>query len=345
MAHRNVTSGLVIGVDLGDKHSHLCLLDKEGEVLEESRIRTTSKAFAARFEKLEPALVLLETGTHSNWVHDLLKRLGHRAVVADARRLRAISSSDRKDDRSDAEMLARLGRADLHLIHEVRPQDPALRRDRTVLRARAALVEARTQLVNHLRGVVKSEGERLAKCSAESLHKQPLPETVAKELHPIRVALATLTKLIGTYDRQIATLCAKYPRTALLQQVARVGPITSLCFVLTIGDTRRFKDSRQVGPYLGLVPKRRQSGNQDPDLGITKSGDGMLRSLLVQCAHQILSEHGPDCDLKRFGTRLCRGAERASKNKAVVATARKLAVVLFALLRNGEVYRPLRHAS
>jgi transposase len=132
--------------------------------------------------------------------------------------------------------------------------------------------------------------------------------------------------------------------TKVLCQVSGVGPITSLCYVLTIGDPGRFTYTRDVAPYLGVTPKKHQSGEKNPKLRITKRGDSMLRTLLVQCAQHILRRSSPDCDLKRFGTRLMRKGGKHSKQRAVVATARKLSVLLLVLWKTGEVYEPLRNS-
>lgn len=335
--------GVTIGLDVGDKSSCLCVLDADGEIIEESKIPTTPKAVEARFVKREPVRVVLETGTHANWLHDALEAMGHEVLVADARRLRAISDGDRKDDRKDAETLARLGRSDTRLLSPVDPRTPEVRKDLEVLRARGKLVVVRTMLVNHIRGVVKSFGLRMPECSAESLHKRPLPPELSNELATVMDMLKSTSEAIDAYDEKIAYLAEKkYPQTTVLRQVRGVGPITALCFVLTVGDPRRFKDTRDVGPYLGMTPKKHQSGAKDPKLRITKSGDTMMRTLLVQSAQHLLRRSSPDCDLKRFGTRLASRGGNFAKQRAVIATARKLSVLLLAMWKNGEVYEPLR---
>lgn len=341
----NVWQGMTIGLDVGDRSSCLCVLDADGEIVEESKVPTTPKAIEARFGSQQSSRVVLETGTHANWLHDALEALGHEVIVADARRLRAISDGDRKDDRRDAETLARLGRSDTRLLSPVDPRAPEARKDLEVLRARAKLVVIRTMLVNHIRGVVKSFGLRMPDCSAERLHKRALPPELSHELATMMVMLESTSAAIDAYDAKIAELVeAKYPQTAVLKQVRGVGPITSLCFVLTVGDPRRFKDTRDVGPYLGMTPKKHQSGAKDPKLRITKSGDSMMRTLLVQSAQHLLRRSSPDCDLKRFGTRLALRGGNYSKQRAVIATARKLSVLLLAMWKTGEVYEPL-HAS
>lgn len=341
----NAQQGLTIGVDLGDKYSQVCVLDARGEIVEEGRVATTREALERRFKGMAPAAMAIEAGTHSNWVFDLLTSLGHDVVVANPRKLRAITANERKSDQMDALMLARLRRADRQLLSPVAPRAEHMRRDLGVLRARAALVQARTMLVNHVRGVAKSSGSRLRKCSAESLHKTELPVELAGLLTPLLQVLERLTEQVHVYDQHIAKLSKEsYPQTSLLRQVEGVGPITALCFTLTIGDARRFKNARAAGAYAGLTPRRDQSGDRDPELRITKCGDEMLRTLLVQCAHRILGPFGPECDLRRFGLKLAERGGKNAKRRAVVATARKLSVLLLALMRSGEVYEPLRNS-
>jgi transposase len=267
-------------------------------------------------------------------------------IVANARKVRAISANERKSDSLDARMLARLGRVDRTLLQPVAVRAEALRLDLTLVRARAALVESRTQLVNSVRGLAKASGHRLPSCSAASLHKQELPEEMRPALAPLMALLGQISKTITEYDKKIVELCdQRYPQTRLLTQVKGVGPLTALHFVLSVGDTKRFPKPRDVGAYFGLVPRRDQSGDRDPELRISKTGDRMMRTLLVQCAHHILGRFGQDSDLRRFGERLADRGGKSAKKRAVVATARKLAVLLLALLRSGEEYEPLRNSA
>jgi len=335
-----------IGVDLGDKHSRLCVVDAAGEIVEEGQVATTAVAFSRRFKSLEPHLVVIETGTHASWVHDLLVRLGHEVVVANARKARAIWANERKCDELDARMLARLGRSDVRLLQPVQVRPAQMRDDLSLIRARDALVTVRTMLVNSARGLAKSMGKRLPSCSPGSLPKKELDSDVEPVLRPLMKALEGLNERIKDCDKQLEELTeTRYPQTALLRQVAGVGPVTSLYFQLAVADHRRFKDGRAVGAYFGIVPRRDQSGGRDPQLSITKCGDTMGRRLLVQCAHHILGRHGPDTDLRRFGMKLAARGSKGAKKRAIVATARKLAVLLFALLRKGEMYEPLRNSA
>ncbi len=342
-------STLTIGIDLGDRHSHLCLLDDGGKVIEESRLATTPEAFRGRFAGLSKTRVAIEVGTHSPWISALLAELGHEVLVANPRKLRMIYRNDSKNDRCDAEQLARVARMDPSLLYPIEHRGRQAAVDLAVLRSRDTLVAARTRLVNHVRGTLKALGLRAKKCSTPSFDKQ-VPEAIPEELQPalapILTAIGELTTAIKGYDKVIATLCRdSYQETELLRAVPGVGPVTALSFVLTLEDPIRFKKSRAVGAFLGLRPKQRQSGSSDPELRITKAGDRDLRRLLVQSAQYTLGPFGKDSDLRRWGLALAARGGKAAKKRAVVAVARKLAVLLHRLWVTAEVYEPLRQAG
>lgn len=344
------TSGQVtIGLDLGDQTSHYCVLDQAGVVAEQGRLQTTRQGFRRRFGSGVSAVIAMEVGTHSPWVSRLLKELGHEVLVANARKLRMIYESRRKQDTVDAEMLARVARMDRKLLASIEHRPEAMAQHLSIVRSRDVLVRARTQLINHVRGAVKSTGERVRKCASESFTKHALdqvPDGVRQALSPVLVTIELLTQQIRDLDHTVQELGEKsYPETKLLRQVSGVGPLIALVFVLTLQDPHRFAKSRAVGPYLGLVPARSQSGRSDPQLRITKEGDVFLRRLLVQGAQYILGAFGPDCDLRRFGMALAARGGKNAKKRAIVAVARKLAVLLHRLWRSGEVYEPLRQQT
>jgi transposase len=286
----------------------------------------------------------MEVGAHSRWASHLLTELGHDVLVANARKLRAIYHNPRKSDRADAETLARLGRLDPTLLSPIHHRSPQAQADLAVLRSRDAIVRCRTLLINHARDIVKASGSRLPSCSADSFaHKTAphIPDPLRPALAPILDTIASLTKQIRAYDRQIATLCQEnYPETRQLRSIDGVGPLTSLAFLLTLESPERFTRSRDVGAALGLVPKRDQSGDRDPQLRITKTGDGYMRRLLVGSAQYILGPFGPDCDLRRWGLKLAERGGKNAKKRAVVAVARKLAILLHCLWKNGTTYDP-----
>lgn len=336
-----------VGLDLGDRTSAVCILSKAGEVLETGVVRTTREALELRFKSADPVRIVLEAGPQSPWTSRLLESLGHDVIVANPHRVRLIAESRRKDDRTDAETLVRLGRVDPSLLAPITHRSERCQQDLSLLRSRDALLSSRTHLISHSRGVVKAAtGERLPACGSTVFHSKALasvPEALVGGLGPVMAAIGTLTQCVRGIDRQVDRLIAeRYPEALLLQQVGGVGPLTSLAFVLTLGDPARFTSSRAVGAYCGLTPGRRQSGSRDPQLRITKAGDGYLRRLLVQSAHYILGHFGPDCDLRRWGLAHAASGGKNGKRRAVAAVARKLAVLLHRLWLTGEVYRPLR---
>jgi len=337
-----------VGLDVGDRYTHVCVLDEGGEVLEERRLRTSRVEVERLFEGTTRARIVIEAGAHSPWMVALLSQLGHEVILANPRRLPLITQSDSKNDRRDAQTLARLGRVDPRLLAPIEPRSESCRADLAKIRARDELVRMRTALVNHVRGAVKPFGVRLPACSAASFPKkvhEHLPLQLREALTPILATLAELSTRIQSFDKTLAALAARHPGARAVTQVNGVGPLTSLTFVLTIGDPERFKKSRTVGAYFGLRPRQRDSGEQQPELHITKAGAPLMRRLLVNCAQYILGPFGQDCDLRRFGLAMAaRGGKRAKK-RAVVAVARKLAVLLHRLWLTGEAYDPLRNAK
>jgi transposase len=338
-------STITIGLDVGDRWSEVCVLDAGGTVRTTRRGRTTPLALEQWFARQTVSRVVLEVGTHSPWVSRLLAGLGHEVLVANAHQLRLIYASPRKSDRVDAETLARLGRLDPALLKPIRHRGPGAQADLAQLRARDCLVRARTQLINHVRGAVKSVGARLPASSAPAFARAAgprLPEALRTALAPLLILIAQLTQQIRTMEQALADVAARYPETQRLRQVAGVGPLTALCYVLTLEDPQRFTRSRAVGAYLGLCPRQRDSGAAHPQLRITKCGDPMLRRLLVNGAHYILGPFGPDCDLRRWGLALAARGGTNAKKRAVVAVARKLATLLHRLWVSGARYEPLR---
>ena len=341
----NITAGL----DLGDKYSYLCLIDQQsGEIMEEGRLRTSPETFKRRFSSQRPPMrIAIEAGTHSPWASRVLEECGHEVLVANARKLRLIYANKRKTDEIDAENLARLARLDPKLLYPLKHRGEESQAHMAVIRSREALVSCRTQLVNHVRGAVKSFGARLPKCPAVSFHNkvpEHIPDALWEALGPILEQIGSLTRRIREYDRRLETISKEtYPETELLRQVEGVGTLTALTFALTLENPYRFEKSRSVGAYLGLVPASDRSGNRDPQKRISKEGDEMLRKLLVSGAHYILGPFGSDSDLRRHGEKIAARGGKNSKKRAVVAVARKLAVVLHSLWISGEVYEPLRN--
>ena len=335
---------VTIGIDLGDRFSHYCILNGEGKVIETGRIKTSREAFTAHFQDLPPARIAVEAGTHSAWVSRLLEESGHEVLVANAREIPTISHSNKKNDNGDAEKLARYARYDPKLLSPIQHRSPSAQLDLAVIRVRERLLAARTMLINATRGIVKSSGYRLRSCSAESFAKQSrsqVPKVLSEILIPMLDQIATLTEQIRGFDQRIEQMAeSKYPETKVLRGVKGVGALTAMSLVLTVGDARRFRKSRDVGCYLGLRPRRSQSGERDPQLGITKAGNRPLRATLVQCAQYVLGPFGPDSALRRWGLTLAQRGGKNAKKRAIVAVARKLAVLLHRLWVTQKPYEP-----
>jgi transposase len=334
-------------MDLGDKTSRCCLLNDDGEVLVEQACPTTKKGIAQRFGAMPRCRVAIEVGTHSPWVSRELKKYGHEVIVANARQVKLISQSSRKNDKLDAQMLARLARMDPALLRPIRHRSEEAQSDLRIIRSRAALIEARTCLVNAARGLAKAAGERLESCDTDQMDEgklEQMPADLRESLQQLVQGAAELTKKIKECDRKIEQIARdRYPETQLLRQVSGVGPLIALTFILTIEDKERFQKSRDVGCYVGLRPKQSESGERQPELRITKEGDIYLRKLLVQGAHCTMAKRAPDSDLKRWGTKLAGRGGKNARKRAIVAVARKLAILLHHLWATGEVYEPLRN--
>src|SRR6516225_4367121 len=318
---KGIQERVTIGMDLGDKTSRYCMLNSEGEILREGQVTTTKAG--------------------------MLEELGHEVVVANPKQVKLITESSRKDDRLDAQTLARLARIDPQLLRPIQHRSEKAQMALMTIRVRAALMSARTSLVNAARGLAKALGERLPKCDADQMgvpQGESLPPNVQGVLEPLLKEVESLTEKIKDRDQKIEQIAREdYPETTLMQQVGGVGALIALTFVLTVENKDRFQKSRDIGCYLGFRPRRSDSGQRQPQLRITKEGDPYLRTMLVQGAHYIISRRGPDTDLKRWGLHLAKHGGKRGKKRAVVAVARKLGILLHRLWVTGEVYEPLRN--
>jgi transposase len=346
------SSAITIGIDLGDRKHAVCVLDAKGEIIKQESIANNRGSLTALSRRHPGALIAMEVGTHSPWTSRLLESLGHRVLVANARKLRAIYQNERKSDRKDAEILARLARSDEKLLHPIQHVCEQMQVDLLQIKLRDNLVRQRVDIISSVRGTLKSLGIMLPSPNSESFARKARgilghehPEHLALVEASLRV-LDVMTEQIRSLDKSIEAMAAeKYPEAEFLTQIAGVGTLTSLTFILTVGDPTRFARKRDVGAFLGLVPGRDQSGDTDKHLRITKAGDSYLRKLLVQAAQYILGHFGPDTALKRKGLKLVeRGGPRA-KRKAVVAVARNLAVLLLTLWHDEAIYQDNRRAA
>jgi transposase len=345
MIKRNQSS---LGIDLSDTTMNFCRMTAaDGIVAEGKEILAPAKVAALWREHGEVDVVVIEAGTPSTWVHELLTELGARVIVADPRKLQAVTSSVRKSDVRDAQMLARLGLADEELLSPTYVRTPELRRAMSLLKVRDQQVRARTATVMEARSMVKLAGGRLPKCDASALHlhEDEVPEVLRDVLAPLFETLRALERSIDRLDELVAEEGAKFPVVARLAKISGIGPITALAFVAVVGDPTRFARTRDIGAYLGLVPRRDQSGQADPIRRISKAGSGFLRRLLVQCAQSACKARGRDTAYRRWAHHRFELTGKAGKRKVVVAVARKLAVLMLSLWKSGQAWNPLHRVA
>jgi transposase len=343
----------IIGIDLGDIQHAICVTDNHGSIIEEKSIVNRREILEELAEQYPGALIAMEVGSHSPWISRLLAAHGADVVVANARKLRAIYTNDRKCDQLDARMLAKLVRVDPELLSPIQHGSEEAQRDFVSIKLRYTLVRQRVNVISSIRFTLKSLGIRLPAPSTPAFVKAARRYLEANDhleylatIEPCLKVIDELGAQIKELDKKIETaINEKYQHAQRLQQVAGVGPITALSFVLAVEDPGRFEDPRDVGAYFGLVPKRDQSGDADKQLPISKAGNKQVRQLLVQCAQYILGHHGPDSDLRWYGLRLAARGGRAAKRKAVVAVARKLSVLLLIMWRRDSDYEPLKNAT
>ena len=336
-----------IGLDLSDRFITFCMLDAQGTVTSRGHFALTRAALGKQFAGVPAARVVLETGAQAAWVSEAVAQLGHEVVVANAASVHSIAGSSRKSDTRDAEQLARLGRLDKNLLDPITFRRLDYRLDMLLIRSRDLLIASRTRMINGARAMAKEFGERIPACATRGFAARAmksLSTVLASTLEILLREIEAISAAIAKCDQQVDALNQKLSaETAWLTQVPGVGALTAVTFVLTLDHPERFAHSRDVGAYLGLVPRRSQSGTRDPQLGISKCGDRYLRKLLVQCAHYALGRYGPDTELRQWGLKYAQGGPRAKK-KAVVAVARKLAVLLHRLWQDRATYYPFPEA-
>ena len=334
----------IIGIDLGDKFHIAVVFDNEGNELSTTRVTNTKVSISKFFQSYPDATVAMEAGTHSPWISRMLMEMGLTVYIGNPRKLKLIWDSTDKSDARDARILGMVCRIEPRLLHPLKHRSSQAQADLGSIKSRDILVKSRTQLINHVRGLVKANGDRLPKCSSESFAKkcEPLiPSELRGSLEPVFKIIFDLTEQIKELDRKIEQVSKeRYPETQYLSQIPGVGPITSLCFVLTIEDPASFAKSRQVGPFLGLTPRQDQSGDTDKQLPITKAGNSYLRQLLVGSAQYIMGPFGPESNLRQHGLSIAARGGKNAKKRAVVAVARKLAVLLHRLWVTGDTYQP-----
>lgn len=349
MSQGTTSEQFVIGLDLGDRRTEAAVVDAAAELVETRRLRTSPGTFLDSFAEYPGSVVVMEVGSVSPWVSRIFQDRGFEVVVANAARVQAIAKNHRKTDRGDAEMLARIGRLDRELLSPITHRGPRAQAHLAMIRQRDGLVRGRTKHINEVRGFCNAQGHALPRCEPETFVKrarQTFTEAPYPGFWETLTVVECLSTQVAALDRKLEVLCEQqYPEAKHLRQIRGVGPVTALCFVLTLEDARRFRKSRSVGEFLGLCPRQRESGDSAPQLGISKTGDELLRRLLIGCGHYIIGPFGEDSDLRRFGLRRSELGGKAARKRAAVAVARKLAVIMHRMWITGEDYEPLRNAA
>lgn len=338
-------SKYTIGIDLGDRKHAVCVLNDEGVAESQETIGNTRTELIELSSRYPGAVIVVETSSHSPWISRLFEARGHLVHVANSRKVSYISRSNNKHDRDDAQCLARLGRVDPSLLHPVKHRSEECQRDLIRIKVRDALVRARVNLMNSVRFLLKGLGVRVPSSVKATVFVRETRECVAAEylslVDGLLISIDALNERIKKEDKDLAQITeSKYPQARNLESIPGVGPLTALCFVLVVADEKRFRKARDVGPVLGLVPRRDQSGESDKQLPITKAGNGQLRCLLVNCAHYIMGPFGPPSRLRAGALRIAERGGKNAKKRAVVACARKLAVTMMAMWQQNTPYVP-----
>jgi transposase len=330
-----------VAIDLGGRESQICVRRADGAIVEQRRIRTGE--VSAYLQRRAPSRVIVETCSEAFWVADAATAAGHevRVVPATLAPTLGIGARGIKTDRRDAQVLSEVStRIDLPSVHV---PSPAARAAKALCGMRDGLVRSRTLLVNTVRGWVRTQGRRVATGSLLTFGPRvraalgaPVPGYVARQLQVIE----HLHAAIAEADREVRALAQADPVAVRLMSVPGVGPVTAVRFVAALDDCARFPSAHAVEAYLGLVAGQRSSGDRTRHLGITKAGSPAVRWCLVQaahCARRVL----PPGALRDWVD----GVEhRRGRQVAVVALARKLTGILYALWRDRTTYDPQRAA-
>lgn len=333
-------------IDLGKKMSQVCILKADGEIVER-RIRTERERFAAVFRSYPQSRILLEAGTESEWVARCLEGLGHEVIVADPNYAPMYAYRQRKvkTDRRDAQALMEACR--LGAYRRAHRTSDAQRQVRWQIVTREVLVRMRARILVLSESLVRQAGLRLPSGKPETFLKRlndlDLPEPLRRSLAPLLPVFETLTQQLAAADNALEELAKSDPRIARLQTTPGVGPIIAATFVATVDRAERFSGPHELEAYLGLVPREHSSGERQIRGRITKAGNTRLRWLLIEGAWSILTHARPEtAALRAWAHRI---AARRGKSRAAVALARRLAGILFAMMRDNTVFDVQRFAT
>jgi transposase len=328
----------MIGLDLGGKKTCFCEV-RDGKVVGRASVRSFEQLIDMLGPNTPPARVLIEACREAWHVHDKLVGWGHEVWMLDTTRARqiGIGAHGKKTDRIDAEVLAHA--LEQNRVPRAHVLSPDRRRLREQVNVRRALVKARAELATSIRGILGEEGLKVPSCPPDylldKLQQVEMPDWLRSVLEPLKLTLAATNEQLARAETRLRELCNKEPVITVLATIKGVSMVVAAQFVAVIDDAGRFKHAHQVEAYLGLVPLEDTTGGKRKLGSITKQGNTYLRSLLVQAAWTIVRTANPDDPLRRWAEAV---AARRSKRVAVIALARRLAGILWAMWRDGTVY-------
>lgn len=327
----------IVGLDIAKRKAQVCVTTEDGTIIEERSIVQRPEELSAFFARYPGSRILLEASTSAEWVARHLESLGHDVIVADPRFRLMYAAGDKKikTDRRDARALGvalRVG-----AFRRAHRKSDEARTLALKVKLRAGLVRTRTRLIQQVRAACEYEGVILEQCSTrlftDIVLETRMRDDLTNAIEPTVLQIASIQEAIEVVDAQIGELAETDATVARLKSVRGIGALTATAFRAALDDVERFESAKEMTSYLGLVPSQNSSGDAKSRLGrITKTGDGLLRSYLVEAAHLIMSRRSPDSPLKRWALSI---AARRGKKKAAVALARKLARILFAMWRDG----------
>jgi transposase len=337
--------GYYCGIDLGNKESMICILRKNRQVVKEERISTDEESLKRVLGRYRKLTCIVEASPLSEWFCTEVERLGHEISIVCPRKAKVAlaSQSKKKTDRRDARALAELCRSGWYeAIHR---KSEEAREMRSYMTARKQLVECSTAISSAIRGILRAHGIKLQAGTGEPLSfeekvrkvTENLPSLAKRGIEELLEAFQLLHKQQRTLYKELHKHTRENEVTKLLQTIPGVGPATAAAFVATIDDPKRFPDGKKVAAYLGLTPSVYQSGATEYRGRITKTGDKLLRWLLVEAAHILLSRSGTPCDLRTWGLKL---QETKGVGKARVAVARRLAGIMWKMWKDHSEFYP-----
>lgn len=331
-----------IGLDLGKTSSQLCILTDDGELIER-RIKTEREQFAKIIGQRPTSRIVLEASTESEWVAGCLEALGHEVIIADPNfaPMYATRSKKIKTDKRDARALCEASR--LGAYRKAHRTSAAQRHTRAQLSVRESLVGTRTKYLVLIKSLLSREGWRMMGGSShtfgERVKRLPLSAALLEEIEPLLTLLETLNEQIAKADRKLEELVESDAKVKLLTSVPGVGKVTATAFVAAIDEVERFASAKEVRSYFGLVPREFSSGEKQMRGRISKAGSKRVRSLLVEVAWGIICRKSEPAteELRAWTMKI---ALRRGRKIAAVALARKLAGILYAMLRDGMEFSP-----